>query len=367
MSTDPSQVKVVLTASSGLEKGDSSRTSMYQILVQNPQLFWDRLRGFFKSSERNFKIPIVCGDRLDLHQLFCEVTCRGGLEMVIKDRRCKEVMEALQFKGALSNAAAVLRKNYRKMLFAFEHVYYFQAPLDEFPGREKALMRLVEKSANRDDKDVEEAKPGLLLNGVIDGKFDGGYLVTVKIGSEELKGVLYHMPDQAPPETQRRRKNKRAKTSHHQEGPQLPKPLRSAYNFFFSEQYAKLKAEFGTGPKGSLTKKIGSMWSNLSESDKQGYIEKFLEKKKLLAAANAAEYVAATIKTETEDGTNAVETGAETDTTETVAATDAAETVAGMTNAMETVAATDAPESVAGTEAADIVAEMDAAASTTSE
>ncbi|EOA38739.1 hypothetical protein CARUB_v10010890mg, partial [Capsella rubella] len=312
-------------------------------------------------------IPIVGGDSLDLHRLFCEVTSRGGLEMVIKDRRCKEVMDAFQFKTTISNAVGVLRKNYLQMLFEFEHVYYFKAPLSEFPSREKALMRLVEKSAIHDDMDVEEAKPGFVFNGVIDGKFENGYFIKVKMGSEELKGVIFQMRDQAPPKTQKH-KNKRVKTSHHQEGPQRPKPPRSAYNFFFSEQCAKLKGELGTGAKGSLTKEIGKMWSNLSESDKQDYEEKYLKKKKrvsmeLLAAINAVETVAATVKTETIAGiqvvetvaaTNAVETGVVTDTTKTVARMEAAETVA-ETETVETVAATEAIETVAG---------MDAVAST---
>lgn len=112
--------------------------------------------------------------------------------------------------------------------------------------------------------DRQELNPGVLVTGNIDGKFESGYLVTVKMGSEELKGVLYHIP-QAPPETQRR-KNKKAKSS--QGDSQRPKCPRTGYNFFFSEQHASLKAENG-GQKGSFTKDIVNMWSNLSESDRK--------------------------------------------------------------------------------------------------
>lgn len=34
---------------------------------------------------------------------------------------------------------------------------------------------------------------GSSLHGTIDEKFDGGYIVTVDLGSQQLKGVLYHV------------------------------------------------------------------------------------------------------------------------------------------------------------------------------
>nr|XP_009609810.1 high mobility group B protein 15-like [Nicotiana tomentosiformis] len=43
---------------------------------------------------------------------------------------------------------------------------------------------------------AETASPstGSPVCGVIDGKFESGYLITVKIGSEDFKGVLYQVP-----------------------------------------------------------------------------------------------------------------------------------------------------------------------------
>ena len=34
-----------------------------------------------------------------------------------------------------------------------------------------------------------------MVSGTIDAKFDVGYVVTVTLGSEQLKGVLFHVPD----------------------------------------------------------------------------------------------------------------------------------------------------------------------------
>lgn len=93
--------------------------------------------------------------------------------------------------------------------------------------------------------------------GVIDGKFGSGYLVTVTIGSETLKGVLYQTPkneaDQVTPNhntsktidnlattngLMRRRRRKKCEMK--KRDPAHPKPNRSGYNFFFAEQHARL-------------------------------------------------------------------------------------------------------------------------------
>lgn len=83
------------------------------------------------------------------------------------------------------------------------------------------------------------------------------------MGSEELNGVLYRVP-QTSLETRKRKK--RSKSA--QVDPNRPKAHRSGYNFFFSETYQKLRAEY-VGRRQLLTKEIGIMWSNLSEADRQ--------------------------------------------------------------------------------------------------
>ena len=41
---------------------------------------------------------------------------------------------------------------------------------------------------------TKELQIGGSVMGTIDGKFDNGYLVTVRLGSDQFKGVLYHIP-----------------------------------------------------------------------------------------------------------------------------------------------------------------------------
>lgn len=119
--------------------------------------------------------------------------------------------------------------------------------------------------------------------GVIDGKFESGYLVTVTIGSEELKGVLYLAPQDAQvpqnysvfasknvnassvPGIHRRRRRKKSEMK--KRDPAHPKPNRSGYNFFFAEQHARLKP-LHPGKDREISRMIGELWNKLKEPEK---------------------------------------------------------------------------------------------------
>jgi len=109
--------------------------------------------------------------------------------------------------------------------------------------------------------DSQELKPGTVITGIIDGKFESGYLISTKVGSEKLKGMLYHIS----PETKRGKK--KAKSSQG-DSHKPPKRQRTGYNFFVAEQSVRIKAE-NAGQKVSSPKNFGNMWTNLSESDRK--------------------------------------------------------------------------------------------------
>lgn len=120
-----------------------------------------------------------------------------------------------------------------------------------------------------------------VVSGTIDLKFDGGYIVTVTVGSEELKGVLFHVPDNT---SQSSHTEGRPSSQNHGEGtsgsqsrkrakytprdPFRPKSNRSGYNFFFAENYAMLKPSYH-GQERAISKRIGFLWNNLSEAERQ--------------------------------------------------------------------------------------------------
>lgn len=124
---------------------------------------------------------------------------------------------------------------------------------------------------------------GCSVSGIIDGKFDNGYLVTVNLGTNQLKGVLYHIPhtfhesqDSRSSDLPPRRRRKRSRLA--LRDPSQPKSNRSGYNFFFTEHYAQLKP-LHHGQEKVISKKIGLLWNNLTEAEKQVYQEKGLRDK----------------------------------------------------------------------------------------
>lgn len=175
----------------------------YQQISQNTQIFWEKLQAFHRSFGTKFKVPTIGGKALDLHRLFVEVTSRGGIENVIRDRKWKEITGVFNFPSTITSASFVLRKYYLSLLYHFEQVYYL--------GK-KVLSTLADESVNKivngsaplhaleDGAIVNKSsanpnlEPGSLVTGTIDAKFDSGYLITVNLGPEKLKGVLYHTP-----------------------------------------------------------------------------------------------------------------------------------------------------------------------------
>lgn len=122
------------------------------------------------------------------------------------------------------------------------------------------------------DTEMGHLDAGSLVTGTIDSKCDYGYLISVDLGSEKLKGVLYHIPEvpkmsqrsNTPSGQTRRRRRKRQLTL----DPSRPKPNRSGYNFFFAEHYGRLKPSYH-GQERAISKRIGDLWGRLSESEKQ--------------------------------------------------------------------------------------------------
>lgn len=121
---------------------------------------------------------------------------------------------------------------------------------------------------------------GESFDGVIHGKFEGGYVITLTMGSEELKGVLYE-PSQNPvlPSSinsngsvsssfQRRRRRKKSEKKKRKRDPALPKPTRSGYNFFFAEKHAEVKQQYQETHYREISKLVGELWNKLQESDK---------------------------------------------------------------------------------------------------
>lgn len=132
------------------------------------------------------------------------------------------------------------------------------------------------------------ASVGNVVSGAIEGKFENGYLVTVVVGTEKLKGVIYHIPpgprgpqhahipnfmlsprvDVRLPETLVPvKERKRKQREELKKDPNAPRASRTGYNFFFAEERAKLKLLYPDKER-ELSRMIGDAWNALTEEQK---------------------------------------------------------------------------------------------------
>uniref|UniRef100_A0A7N0R873 HMG box domain-containing protein n=1 Tax=Kalanchoe fedtschenkoi TaxID=63787 RepID=A0A7N0R873_KALFE len=214
------------------------------------------------------------------------------------------------FWDTLQNASYVLKKHYQGLLFHYEQAYLFKlqasmlsptegSPMNKPSNEDGENGGLVDNP--REESNCNSSNNANLVTGFIDGKFDCGYLVSVTMGTETLRGVLY-FPDQAaaanpnpkpqpvashaivpymggaaghpnpcstvipytgkPGRSGRRRRRGG--------DPARPKPNRSGYNFYFAEEHQKLKSQFPDRER-EFTKMIGASWNNLTADEKAVY------------------------------------------------------------------------------------------------
>ncbi|XVE69657.1 hypothetical protein DITRI_Ditri10aG0008200 [Diplodiscus trichospermus] len=289
------------TSSSGKAKGRNGfvekkeypdPVASHEEVVNDPIVFWDTLRRFHFIMGTKFMIPVIGGKELDLHVLYVEATKRGGYEKVVAEKKWREVGSVFRFSPTTTSASFVLRKHYFSLLYHYEQVHFFKmkgplhTPTVTLPVNDPSCrteLALVEYSP----KPIREFPDPLIeVTGTIDGKFDCGYLISVRLGSEVLSGILYHpeqpaysastpkytntlvpykcQPNSRHPGRRRRRRSRRAGD------PSYPKANRSGYNFFFAEKRCKLKSLYPNRER-EFTKMIGESWSNLSLEERVVY------------------------------------------------------------------------------------------------
>ncbi|ESQ27523.1 hypothetical protein EUTSA_v10018826mg [Eutrema salsugineum] len=295
----PSQATVETTATSPAKiKEYPKPLASHEDVVKDLSLFWDTLRRFHSILATKFMIPVIGGKELDLHVLYVEVTRRGGYEKVVTEKKWREVGGVFRFSPTTTSASFVLRKHYLNLLFHYEQVHLFNArgPLlhptatfhvkDPSTSKEMALVEYTPPSIGYNHSHPHcQGSSSFTAIGTIEGKFDCGYLVKVKLGSEILNGVLYHSAQPGPPSPvadlngavtphvesgRRRRRLGRRRRSRRREDPNYPKPNRSGYNFFFAEKHCKLKSLYPNKER-EFTKIIGESWSNLSTEERMVY------------------------------------------------------------------------------------------------
>ncbi|RZR76524.1 hypothetical protein BHM03_00001338 [Ensete ventricosum] len=203
------------------------------------------------------------------------------LKQVIEEKKWREVIAAFKFPPTTTSASFVLRRYYLSLLHHYEQVYYFRTQGPLIPPADTPMFKETHLSL------ISAGPYNFTVTGSIDGKFEHGYMVTVKIGSEMLRGVLYHVQTpssaassslaaavSAAPEASNEHRNaamartrRRRKRGWRCRDPAHPKSNRSAYNFFFAEKHSKLKVLYPHRER-EFSKMIGESWNKLNEEER---------------------------------------------------------------------------------------------------
>ncbi|XWS65957.1 hypothetical protein CRYUN_Cryun05aG0158300 [Craigia yunnanensis] len=133
----------------------------YEDVAASPKLFLNTLEKLHATIGTKFMIPIIGGKELDLHRLFMEVTSRGGIEKIIRERRWKEVTALFNFPSTATNASFVLRRYYVSLLHHYEQIYFFKArgwiPISSDPFQNLSIMHIPTQGAVRPAIEIHAA------------------------------------------------------------------------------------------------------------------------------------------------------------------------------------------------------------------
>eukprot|EP01018_Ginkgo_biloba_P030517 Gb_24776 [translate_table: standard] len=245
-----------------------------------------------------------------------------NLELVIHERKWKEITVVLNFPRTTTSASFVLRKYYINLLHHYEKVHFFQVqgplvpppvhatnsnPANQIIEVQHTQSALESPETETRKRKIDSAQAlgvdpassiGSIVTGSIDGKHEHGYLVTVMVGTRKMRGVLYHVPpcstrpqgasvssfmnsletDLKTPARVHRMGRKQKKKEMSRKDPNAPRQNRTGYNFFFAEQRAKLKSAQPDKDR-AISKMIGNLWNQLSEDEKSPYQDRGLEDK----------------------------------------------------------------------------------------
>ncbi|KAK9803900.1 hypothetical protein WJX72_003210 [[Myrmecia] bisecta] len=285
----------------------------HEEVIADPALFQSTLQSVHLTLGIQEKVPRVGGRELDLYQLYRNVCSLGGCAQVIARKQWRDAAESFHFPETITSVSYVLRKAYMNFLWDYEQIYYFRVtgarvpqpqsqphsattsdPGDsETPAKSAGKKRKQDAGASGGNgapslvaQASSSGQPDQALVGTrgtvnIDARFDAGYFVTIKLGRDTFRGMLYYPPGEHAGDGRARRMDNGAAesrgTPRRERGdkgkdPHAPKPNKTPFSFFSVDARLKAReANPGLSPA-ELTKKVGEMWANATDQDKAPYI-----------------------------------------------------------------------------------------------
>ncbi|XP_010101868.2 putative high mobility group B protein 11 isoform X2 [Morus notabilis] len=230
-------------------------------LLDNSESFYKKLSELYESSGLNLVLN-VRETLVNLHVLYKEVTIRGGFYQVTKDKRWEEVAIALKLEGIKMKFPSQLQNVYALFLFQFEQIYFYRAPEKKasdpghvFSTLGNGSMLKRKNSGNlspvlKDEENVQVKKKKI---------FKDNSRQSVKGRTAEQK--LSPLTPSKPKETK--------------SSPGRPRQIRTAYQIFLKRECERLKGTDGNKLKAGQSYRAMAdyAWRNLSETDRQPYID----------------------------------------------------------------------------------------------
>ncbi|XP_040962142.1 uncharacterized protein [Gossypium hirsutum] len=99
----------------------------YKLVLRDPRYFRIMLELVSIIKSKLFQVPTFQGKELNLHRIFVEVSHRGGIHKVIRERRLQEVCAAL----AANLSVGLVYQMYMKWLYDLES-WFFDSPPSEY-------------------------------------------------------------------------------------------------------------------------------------------------------------------------------------------------------------------------------------------
>eukprot|EP00877_Chromochloris_zofingiensis_P011176 jgi/Chrzof1/6311/Cz18g03030.t1 len=303
----------------------------HEQVASDPTLFAETLKDLHAALGVRDKVPKMGGTPLDLHLLYTTVTALGGCERVISRKQWRDVGAAFNFPPTITSVSFSLRKAYVTHLWDYEQVYFqgmggqerVQPPIAAARPKDErdssvggahgagSSQQAPDSADTRPDKRARfdnlvtefpvlpvgtptamtamattpgEAHAALVgTRGVVnvDGRFDCGYFVTIRLGRSEFKGMLYYPPPEhtlysrtdVPTKAELNGTGGKGKGDLKDRDPFAPKPNKTPFNFFAVDARLKAKETFPGINQVDLTKKVGEMWQKASDYEKAPYLE----------------------------------------------------------------------------------------------
>ncbi|KAF5189348.1 ARID/BRIGHT DNA-binding domain [Thalictrum thalictroides] len=219
---------------------------------------------------------------------------------VTKDGNWHEVSSALKFSDRSPEPSFLLQNLYANLLYNFELIYGI-----------RAQEKLPTAQGSGDYRDQVGSK----VPGVIEKEIECGYLISVTIGTQRLKGLLYHIKDpsvkqfalvrslmdgvgledsshqlvdwqdlvsskkeeptmgSSSKEETKIKPSVKSKAKKERKDKEAPRATRNPYQFFLHHECDRLKKKHGKNPNINFRQMATDAWKCLPERDRQPYIK----------------------------------------------------------------------------------------------